>query len=90
MAPARSGGELRQIVLRVPAGSEEYGDDSDELGAIGDQPIDRAAKRRLHELEVREADRRVGLGGKLGGELLERPRPLAVTRAVREKNEAFQ
>jgi len=79
--------KARQVLRHVSARSEKYRHHADRGGAFGDQCGDRLGERWLHQLEESELYRLPCFACQRGGELLERLRPLAAARAVREKDD---
>ena len=80
--------DLRQVGLEVPACTEKHRDHPQVARAFGIQRGRAICQRGLHQFEEGEHDALAGQQfAEFGYELLERPRPLRVARAMGEKDE---
>ena len=80
--------ESRQVLLQVPARSEEYRHHAQGAHAFAMELRGAGRQRRLHRFEKGEHDALAGQQfPQLGYELLERARPLRVARAVSEEDD---
>ena len=90
MAPADLRHQLRQVVFQVAAKTEEYRHDPQGPDAIAMQHGGALRQRRLHQFKEGERDAFAGQAlAEFDYELLERPCPVRVARAVGEKDDCL-
>ena len=80
--------KARQIFFYMAALAEKYRNDTNGRRALLEQRRNRLVERRAHQLEIGEQHWLLARARQRGGELLERPSPFGVARAVRKEDDA--